>query len=47
MLDLNKSEHRVDIDILRGIAVLLVCLFHFWPNGFPVKVPNLGGYFSI
>lgn len=36
-----KADHRIDIDCLRGIAVLVVCLFHFWPNGLT------GGYIGV
>ena len=35
------SERRVDIQVLRGVAVLAVLLFHLWPAALP------GGYVGV
>ena len=41
-MHLNQEiKYRYDIDSLRGIAVLVVCLFHFWPQYIT------GGYIGV
>jgi peptidoglycan/LPS O-acetylase OafA/YrhL len=37
----RRAGHRTDIQVLRGIAVLAVLLYHLWPASFP------GGYVGV
>ena len=43
----KQNAHRQDIQTLRGIFVVLVVLFHFFPNTFPSGYLGVDGFFVV
>jgi len=51
-LSLNQTHptnrlRRLDIQVLRGISILSVLLFHAWPNSFPLGFLGVDAFFVI
>jgi peptidoglycan/LPS O-acetylase OafA/YrhL len=44
---MSTSEKRIDIQILRGVAVLAVAIFHFWPAVLPGGFAGVDVFFAV
>jgi peptidoglycan/LPS O-acetylase OafA/YrhL len=47
MSKLLQSRHRIDLQILRAVAVLSVAIYHFWPSALPGGFAGVDVFFVI
>lgn len=47
MSKLQQTRHRVDLQILRAVAVLSVAIYHFWPSALPGGFAGVDVFFVI
>jgi peptidoglycan/LPS O-acetylase OafA/YrhL len=47
MSKLQQTGHRIDLQILRAVAVLSVAIYHFWPSALPGGFAGVDVFFVI